>query len=125
MCYLNNDFEKNNLTYKLALKYDKRTFCEYYLSLLRTKHILIFSFYYKKDYNSRIIKIDLFFTSFAIYYTANAFFFTDKTMHKIYVDEGLFNFIYQLPQIIYSSLISSVLNTILKLLALSENYILI
>ena len=72
-----NDFEKNDLTYELTLKYDKRTFCEYYLSLLRTKHILIFSFYYKKDYNSRIIKIDLFFTSFAIYYTVNAFFFND------------------------------------------------
>ena len=113
-----NDFEKNDLTYELALKYDKRTFCEYYLSLLRTKHILIFSFYYKKDYNSRIIKIDLFFTSFAIYYTVNAFFFNDKTIHKIYVNE--FDFIYQLPQIIYSSIISSVLNIILKLLALSE-----
>ena len=39
-------------------------------------------------------------------------------MHKIYVNE--FDFIYQLPQIIYSSIISSVLNIILKLLALSE-----
>ena len=115
-----NDFEKNNLTYKSALKYDKRTFCEYYLSLLKTKHILIFSFYYNNDYNSRIIKIDLFFISFAIYYTVNAFFFNDNTMHKIYMDEGSFNFIYQLPQIIYSSIISSVLNIILKLLALSE-----
>ena len=45
-------------------------------------------------------------------------------MHKIYVDNGNFNFIYQLPQIIYSSLISSVLNTFLKLLALSDDYIL-
>ena len=115
-----NDFEKNHLTYRLALKYDKRTFCEYYLSLLKTKHILIFSLYYSNDYNSRIIKIDLFFIGFLIYYTINAFFFNDDTMHKIYVDEGSFNFIYQLPQIIYSSLISSVLNIILKLLALSE-----
>ena len=42
-------------------------------------------------------------------------------MHKIYEDKGSFNFIYQLPQIIYSSLISLVLNTLLKLLALSED----
>ena len=47
-------------------------------------------------------------------------FFNDETMHKIYEDKGTFNFVYQLPQIIYSSLISSVLNVLLKLLALSQ-----
>ena len=36
---------------------------------------------------------------------------------KVYI----FNFAYQLPQIVYSSLISSVLNILLKLLALSED----
>jgi uncharacterized protein YqhQ len=45
-------------------------------------------------------------------------------MHKIYEDEGSFNFNYQLPQIIYSSIISSVFNIILKLLALSNGAIL-
>ena len=54
----------------------------------------------------------------------NALFFNDNTMHKIYEDKGKFRFIYQLPQIIYSSLISIVFNTLLKLLALSESDIL-
>ena len=45
-------------------------------------------------------------------------------MHKIYEDKGKFNFLYQLPKIIYSSLISFVLNMLLKLLALSESDIL-
>ena len=45
-------------------------------------------------------------------------------MHKIYEDKGKFQFLYQLPQIIYSSLISSALNIPLKLLALSNNNIL-
>ena len=49
--------------------------------------------------------------------------FNDNTMHKIYEDEGSFNFIYQLPQIIYSTLICAVLNVLLKLLALSEESI--
>ena len=44
-------------------------------------------------------------------------------MHKIYEDKGDFNFIYQLSQIIYSALISSVLNILLKILALSEDII--
>ena len=119
-----NDKELNNLEYNLALNYDKRTYCEYYKSLLLTKHIFIFSFIYNKDYNSKIIKIDLFFINFIISYTVNALFFSDNTMHKIYKDEGSFNFIYQLPQIIYSTLISSILNIILNLFSLTEGNIL-
>ena len=119
-----NDSEKNNLEYDLAIKYDKRTFRQYYISLLKTKHPFIFSFFKcYKDYNSRIIKIDLFFINFIINFTVNSLFFNDDTMHKIYVDEGDFNFIYQLPQIIYSSLISAVLTFLLKYLSLSEDNI--
>ena len=118
-----NDEEKNNLPYELALQFDKRSFCEYYSSLLKTKNLILFSFFNNNDYNSRIIKIDLFFINFTLHYTVNALFFTDKTMHKIYVEKGSFNFIFQLPSIIYSSLISAVLNVLLKLIALSEGTI--
>ena len=42
-------------------------------------------------------------------------------MHKIYESKGKFDIEYQLPKIIFSSLISMVLNTLLKLLALSND----
>ena len=119
-----NDREMNNLEYELALKVDLRTYWQYYLSLIKTKHIVIFTFYNKTDYNSRIIKSDLFFINITIYFVVNALFFNDETMHKIYEDKGEFNLIYQLPQIIYSSIISIVFYTILRLLALSEGDIL-
>ena len=119
-----NEDEINTLPYELALQYDRRTFCQYYISLLRTKHNFIFSFCYNKDYNSKIIKIDLFFIGFSIYYTLNALFYTDDTMHNIYESKGSFDIEYQLPKIVYSSLISMFLNTIMKLLALSNNSIL-
>ena len=45
-------------------------------------------------------------------------------MDKIYEDNGIFNFVFQLPQIIYSSLISSVINIILQKLSISEDKIL-
>ena len=118
-----NDDELNNLSYEKAIKFDKRTYLQYFISLLKTKHILIFLFN-SSDYNSRIIKIDLFFISFTIYYAVNALFFNDETMHKIYEDEGSFDFIYQIPQILYSTLISSIFKIILKILALSEKNIL-
>ena len=66
--------EMNSLSYELALENDKRSYCIYYISLLRTKHNIIFSFCNSNDYNSKIIKQDLFFVSFGIYYTVNALF---------------------------------------------------
>ena len=118
-----NDYELNNLDYSVALKIDKRSYFQYYLSLLRTKHLLIFTFYTNNDYNSKIIKISLFFFSFALYYTVNVLFFTDSTMHKIYEDKGSFNFIYHIPQIIYSTAISSIIYSIVSFLSLSQNNI--
>ena len=118
-----NEYEINTLPYELAIQYDNRTYCEYYISLLRTKHNLILSFYYNKDYNSKIIKIDLFFIGFTIFYTVNALFYNDDTMHNIYVNKGSFDLEHQIPIIIYSSLISIFLNALLKLLALSNDNI--
>ena len=66
------DEEINNLSYNLAILYDKRTYCEYYISLLKTKHNLINSFF-NNDYNSKIIKIDLYYvvTNYFILYLIN------------------------------------------------------
>ena len=119
-----NDYELNNLSYQIALKIDKRTYVEYYVSLLKTKHLIIFSFYTDSDYNSKIIKISLLLFSFALLYTVNALFFTESTIHKIYEDKGDFDFIYQIPQVLYSSFISTTINTIIKLISLSEKNIL-
>ena len=115
-----NDFELNTLSYKEALEVDKRTYFQYYFSLLRAKHIFIFTFITRNDYNSFIIKICLFFFGFALYSTVNILFFNDSTMHKIYEDNGKFNFAYQIPQIIYSTIISSIVNFIIRYFSLSE-----
>ena len=116
------DEEINILPYSLARLYDKRTYCNYYISLLKTKHSLIFALN-NNDYNSRIIKIDLFFIGFTIDYFVNALFYNDDTMHKIYKNKGKFDLESQIPIIIYSTLISVALNKILSLLALSNDAI--
>ena len=115
-----NEFELNSLSYKDALKDDNRRCIQYYFSFLRKNHLIFFSFYPNKDYNSQIIKIFLFFFFFSSNFTINALFFTDETMHKVYIDEGSFILNYQIPQIIYSSLISGVINALIKYLSLTE-----
>ena len=116
--------EINDLPYEEAKKCDRRTYCLYYISLIKTNHEIIFTFCLNSDYNSKIIKIDLFLISFILFFTTNAIFFNDDTMHQIYEDKGSFNLAYQLPNIIYSSLISYILKFILDILALSEGLIL-
>ena len=117
------DKELNSFKYIEALKYDKRTYIQYYISLLKIKHLFIFCFITKNDYNSRIIKISLFLFSFALLYTINSFFFQDNEIHKIYEDKGNFDFIYQIPQIIYSTIISAIINLLIKFLSLSDSNI--
>ena len=119
-----NDEELNGLEYNLALKLDKRNYCQYYLSLLKTNHDIISTFCNNNDYNSKIIKIDWLIFNFGLEFAVNALFFNDDTMHKIYEDNGDFNLLYQLPQILYSSIISDVFNYILRMLALSQDNIL-
>ena len=119
-----NDFEINSLSYQQALQYDKRTYSQYYWSILKIGHIILFIIFPNNDYNSMTLKICLFLFSFGLYYTINALFFTNSTMHQIYLDEGKFNFIYQIPHIIYSTCISSIINILMKYLSLTEKYIL-
>ena len=119
-----NDQELNTLDYEIACDIDHRTYFQYYFSLLKKKHLILFTFWPMDDYNLAPMKILLFIVSFSLYFTINAFFFTDETMNKIYEDDAAFNFIYQLPQIFYSSVISAVINMILKMLSLSEKKVL-
>ena len=118
------DPELDDLEYEEAKIYDKRTFFQYYWSNLKQNQLIIFTFLPNSDYNVIYAKIGLFIVSFGLFFSINAFFFSDETMHKIYEDKGIFDFIYQIPQILFSSIISSIIDYILKNLSLSENAIL-
>ena len=115
-----NDFELNELEYDDALKKDNRTFLKLYISFLKTYHLLIFSFFTINDYNSYSIKIFIFFFTFSMNLVTSAMFYSDETMHKIYIDKGEFDYTYQLPQMFYSYIISTLLENILNHLGLYE-----
>ena len=118
------DRELDDMDYEMALIYDKRTFYQYYWAELKQNQIIIFTFLPMDDFNLMYVKIALFIISFGLFITINGFFFSDETMHKVYEDNGAFDIIYQIPQILYSSIISSFVNVLLKNLSLSDNNIL-
>ena len=87
------------------------------------KQLILFSFYPKKDYNSLIIKIDIFFLFFSIHHFINTLFFNEETIHTIYEEKGVYNLGYLIPQIIYSLIIADILCAIIKYLSLSDRNI--
>ena len=119
------EFEINSLNYQEALKIDHRNFCQYYNYLLKYNHPISFSFASYNDYNIKVIKKFLFFFSFSLDFTINALFFTDETIHKIYQDRGKFNFLYQIPQTLYSTLITKLIDILIKNLALPQDTIVV
>ena len=119
------DYELNSLEYTDALKYDKRTYFQYYFALIKINHILIFTFFFSNDKNSKIIKICLLFFSFSLYLFTNTLFFNDSTMHKYFESKGKYDFIYELPKIIYSSLESLLITYLFKYLSLIDKNIMI
>ena len=63
------------------------------------------------------------FFSISLDFATNVLFFNDDSMHKIYLDYGKYNFISQIPQIVYSTCISEAFDVFLKFLSLSEKEI--
>ena len=62
--------------------------------------------------------------SFAIYYTVNFIFFDEKAIHKIYEDQGKYDFIYFIPRISISFIVSHFIYIIIKYIFLSERNLL-
>jgi hypothetical protein len=87
-----NDEEMNSLEYDKACEIDKRTFFQFYWSLIKKKQIILFTFMPINDFNLFYMKICLFIFSFALSISVNGLFFTDETMHKIYKDKGILIF---------------------------------
>ena len=117
-----DDFELNNLEYIEAIEHDKRNFIKTYWSILKREHIIIFTFFIRNDYNLVHIKFSRFFFLICTDMAMNVFFFTDDSMHKVYKNYGKYDIIQQIPQIIYSTIVSQVLELILCYLSLTDKH---
>ena len=115
-----SDFELNELSYKEAVEYDKRSFYYFYWQLLRREHLIFFTFFSWDDNNILSVKLSNFMVSISIDFALNVLFFFDESMHKIYLDYGKYNFIAQIPQILYSTIVSESLDVFLRYLCIIE-----
>ena len=111
----------NKLPYEQAIEKDKRSFSNYYLSEIKNSQSFIFTFITSDDGNNKFIKIILFIFNIAMYFCWNTLFFSDNSISYIHSQSGSYNYIYFLPKSIVSSILSGLINTIFKLLALNNS----
>jgi len=115
------EYEINFIPYKEALIKDKRKYFQLYISLLKERHVLISIF--NKDSNSFIIKLCLLCFSFVLNIIINELFFNDDLMHRIYIDNGIYKFKYNIHNIIYSTIIVAIIISIKQRLFFTNNII--
>ena len=118
-----SDYELNELEYIEAVKYDKRSFCQMYWATLKREHLIIFTFFNCYDYNLFAIKLSRFLFLLVGDMALNVFFFSDDSMHKIFLNYGKYDFFQQIPQITYSTIISQIIEVFLCFLSLTDKYI--
>ena len=91
-----------------------------FFSLLKSKHLLFIVIIPSKDDNSRAIKICIFLFTFALFFSDKALFMNEDAIHNIYENKGIFDIIYQIPQRLYSNIITLVINKIIRYLSLFD-----
>ena len=107
------DNELNFASYKDAIIYDKRTCMKYYLSLIRTKHLLIFPFTTKNDFNPRTMKIGFLFLMLGFILTINILFIDESDLHELYLSKGAFIIFHHLQKILLGTFVSLIIKYLL------------
>ena len=117
-----DDYELNELEYDEALELDKRTLMQIYWASLKREHLIIFTFFNCNDYNLLPIKLSRFVFLVVSDMALNVFFFSDDSMHKLFLNYGKYDFFQQIPQITYSTIISQLIEIFLCFLSLTDKY---
>ena len=118
-----SEYEIGDLSYKNALKIDDRDNSKYYFALLQKKNKIISTFLNNSDYNILSIKISSFIFEFGLSLTVNALFYNDEAIYQINQEKEDTGLISKYSRIIYSAIISGIINYIIELLAFSQNKI--
>ena len=115
---LYDNYELNHMGYFDASELDKRTCLRTYWSVLLREHYVLFTFISRNDFNLFYVKIERFFIIICTEMTMNGMFFVHETMYK--KKTGGLSFAQKLPQIIFSILVTHVVEIILCFLGMTD-----
>ena len=113
-----DNYEYNHMGYQDASKLDKRSCLRTYWSVLLREHYVIFTFISRNDYNLFYVKIERFFILICTEMTMNGMFFLHETMYR--KKTGGVTFAQKLPQIIFSLIVTHIIEIILCFLGMTD-----
>ena len=124
-----NYMEKSpdEMTFEEALKNDKRKFCTIYINYLLNNHPILNIIFIDDKFRPKIFKIIIHILSIDLYLVINALFFSEEYIDELYLsqkEEKFFMFVQRsFERIIYTSIVSVIVNFILNCILISEEKI--
>ena len=115
-----DNYELNHLNYEEAFDLDKRGFCETYWSLIKRNNLILFVFVSSNDFNLFPIKMTRLIFVILTIMAMNAFLFSDKSIHKLFLNGVKYDFIQQILQIFLSVIITHIIDILLCFLTLTD-----
>ena len=122
--YLKPDL--NDMEYDDAIKYDERSFCEFFIERLKEKQIIMDTFYHKEKIRPMSIKILLLLLNFDLYFVINGLFFNEEYIIKIYNSENEHFFSYfsrSFNNFVYATLVGIIITIIISCIFIDEGKI--
>ena len=121
--YLKTDIE--DMEFEDALKYDKRTFCEYFLEKFKEQQIIMDTFFNPEALKPMTIKIIIFFLNIILYFVINGLFYSESYVSDLFnsdkKDEGFFDFFPRsISRFIYTTLVGGIIGIIVDFVAVDE-----
>ena len=110
-------YDLGQLSFEEALIFDNRTIKQKYWDYLLQSQLILSHFYADLILELRYIKIILLMINFSLQFFFNCFFYTDEYISDVYHRNAVISFFSDLPKVIYSILVSFIINTLLKALS--------
>ena len=121
--YLKPDLD--DLEYDDAIKFDKRTFCEFLRERLLEKQIVMNTFYHKENLRPKSIKIILFLLNIDLYFVINGFFYNEEYLSALFnskEEEAFFSYITRsFSNFVYATLVGVIIGLIIDCIFIEES----
>ena len=123
--YLKQDYD--DMDFEDALKYDTRSFCEFYRNRFYENQIILNTFFYKENIKPKSIKILLLLLNIDLYFVVNGFFFSEEYISQLYhstEEENFFTFVPRsFSRFFYTTMVGVVVGVIIDCMFVEEKKI--
>ena len=121
--YLKTDLD--DYDYDDAIKFDKRTFFEFFIERLSEKQITMNTFYHKENLRPKSIKIILLLLNIDLYFVINGFFYNEEFLTALFnsnVEETFFSYISRsFSNFVYATLVGVIIGIIIDCIFIEES----